>query len=351
MKVDYIVVGCGIAGINFCEELIANNKTFLVFDNKSQQASTVAGGLYNPVTLKRFTPVWNSKEQLEIALPVYSKIEKRLNKKIDFKIPVFRRFTSLEEQNDWFAASDKVGLSDYMSTTIHKNDNEYIDAKFGFGEVLHTGRIDTKLLISEYKNYLQTNQLLIEETFEYDAIERTEEFVVYKNYKAKHIVFAEGFGVINNPFFNYLPLVGSKGELLTIHSPNLKLEFVLKSSVFVIPLGNDLYRIGSTYNWKDKTNKTTPEAREELLNKFKTFTSCDFEVVNQVAGIRPTVQNRRPLAGTHNTFNNYHVLNGLGTRGVMIGPYVAKQLYDFIENKKPLDVVIDIKRFNKTIKT
>jgi len=58
--VDYIIVGCGLAGIAFCEQLNAANKTFIVFDNASQHSSTIAGGLYNPVVLKRFTPVWKS---------------------------------------------------------------------------------------------------------------------------------------------------------------------------------------------------------------------------------------------------------------------------------------------------
>ena len=42
-----------------------------------------------------------------------------------------------------------------------------------------------------------------------------------------------------------------------------------------------------------------------------------------------------------------YVLNGLGTRGVMIGPYVARQLFNFIENQEPLDKEIDFNRFNK----
>ena len=73
--------------------------------------------------------------------------------------------------------------------------------------------------------------------------------------------------------------------------------------------------------------------------------SCPFEVVDQVAGVRPTVKDRRPLVGQHETHKNIFVLNGLGTRGVMIGPYVAKQLYNFIENKMPLEKDIDITRF------
>ena len=68
-------------------------------------------------------------------------------------------------------------------------------------------------------------------------------------------------------------------------------------------------------------------------------------MVNQVAGIRPTVIDRRPLVGAHEIHSNMYVLNGLGTRGVIIGPYVAEQLYEFIENKLPLDNAINVKRF------
>ena len=81
--VDYIIIGCGLASIAFCEQLRANNKSFVVYDDNSQKSSIVAAGLYNPVILKRFSEVWKSKEQLEIALPVYAKIEKQLNIKID----------------------------------------------------------------------------------------------------------------------------------------------------------------------------------------------------------------------------------------------------------------------------
>lgn len=345
MKVDYIIVGCGLAGIAFCEQLLENNKTFVVLDNNSQQSSTVAGGLYNPVTLKRFTPVWQSKEQLALALPMYTKIEKRLNVKLDYKVPVRKRFTSLEEQNNWFARSDREGLSDYMSLNIYKNDNQYINSEFGFGEVLETGRIDTKLLISEYKKDLKSKLLLIEEAIDYNLIQFEEESLVYKNISARQIVFAEGYGIKQNPFFNTLPLEGSKGELVTIKAPNLNLDYVLKSSVFIIPLGNDIYRIGSTYERTDKTNIITEEAKEELLNKLKTLITCDFEVVDQVAGIRPTVKDRRPLVGKHPRHKNIAVLNGLGTRGVMIGPYVAKQLFNHIESNSNLDNEIDITRF------
>ncbi|WP_452225240.1 NAD(P)/FAD-dependent oxidoreductase [Lacinutrix chionoecetis] len=342
--IDYIIVGCGLAGIAFSEQLIAHNKSFIIFDNSSQQSSVVAGGLYNPVILKRFTTVWKSEEQLELAIPFFEKIEQRLNIKLDYKIPVYRRFSSLEEQNNWFVKSDETRLSNYMLPKIHKNINNNVNAAYGFGEVLQTGRIDTKLLIEQYKRYLKKSNQLIETGFDYKSL-NTKTGFVYNNFKSKNIVFAEGFGLKNNPYFNFLPLVGTKGELLTIYAPALKIEVVIKSSVFIIPLGNDYYRIGSTYNHEQQDNSITSQARDELVSRLKTIINCDFKVVNQVAGIRPTVTDRRPLVGSHSDIQNMYVLNGLGTRGVMIGPYAAKKLYNLIENNQDLDQEIDIARF------
>ncbi|MEL0653217.1 FAD-binding oxidoreductase [Algibacter sp. TI.3.09] len=345
MKVDYIIVGIGLAGISFCEQLKAHSKSFVVFDNASQQSSTVAGGLYNPVVLKRFTSVWKSEEQIDLALNVYENIEKRLNVKLDYKIPVYRKFASLEEQNDWFTASDKPRLTQYLSTKLIKNTNEAINAPFSFGEVLITGRVDVKTLIETYKTDLLKDGLLIESDFDYDVLESDDAIVNYKHIEAKHIVFAEGFGVTKNPFFNHLPMVPTKGELLTILAPNLNMEVVLKAGVFLIPLGDDLYTVGATYDWHDTTHDVTDKAKKELLDKLEKVINCDFTVVNQVAGIRPTVKDRRPLIGKHSDYENLYVLNGLGTRGVMIGPYVAKALYEFIELGTLLEPEIDIARF------
>ena len=344
-SVDYIIVGCGLAGIALCEKLRDKGYSFLVFDDSSQQSSRVAAGLYNPVILKRFSEVWQAKTQLDMSLPVYKKIEQDLNITIDYKLRLLRKFASVEEQNMWFNASDIPKLEPFLSTKLVKNDNNFISAPYGFGEVLQAGRLDTKTLISAYKDVLRANGFLREKRVLYKELIVKNEIVQYANIRANHIVFAEGFGVRNNPFFKYLPINGTKGEVLTIKAPKLKLNAVVKSSVFVIPLGNDLYTVGSTYNWTDKSNTPTTAAKNELLAKLKTLISCNFEVVAHNAGIRPTVKDRRPLVGRHPKHKNLYILNGLGTRGVMIAPYVAHKLFHYIEKNQPLDAEIDIKRF------
>ncbi|MFC4723514.1 NAD(P)/FAD-dependent oxidoreductase [Geojedonia litorea] len=345
-QVDYIIVGCGLAGIAFCEQLREHHKSFVVLENESQHSSTVAAGLYNPVVLKRFTEVWKAKQQLELALPRYAHLEELLGVKLDYKLPVYRKFASIEEQNEWFSASDKPSLEQFLSPKLIKNNNSNIIAPFGFGEVLFTGRIDTEALVKNYREYLKNSDRLIKERFEYAQLNISNDEIKYKNLQAKHIIFAEGFGLVKNPYFKNLPLRVAKGELLTIKAPKLKLEVILKSSVFISPLGDDLYSVGATYNWEDQTNAVTEQAKIELIEKLKRVINCEFEVVDQRAGIRPTVNDRRPLVGEHPKHKTMFILNGLGTRGVMLAPYLAKQLYKFIEENTSLENEINIARFS-----
>ena len=344
--IDYIIVGCGLAGIAFAEKALANNKTILVINNQSQNSSKIAGGLYNPVILKRFSSVWNAKEQLELLAIFYSELEVKLNVKLDYKIPILRKFHSVEEQNNWFLATDKPNLSKFLSSELIVKKYDYVSSPFGFGKVLNSGYVDTKLLLESYQKYLIHQNLYLEETFNYTDLVFETDFVCYKNLKAKNIVFAEGFGMRLNPLFNELPLDGTKGELLIIKAPNLDLDVILKTSLFIVPLGSQLYKVGATYNWDDKTKTTTEEGKNEILNDLKNFISCDFEIIEHRAGVRPTVKDRRPLVGTHFEHKNIHILNGLGTRGVMLAPAMARDLYNYIENNVPLDIMIDIKRIN-----
>ena len=343
--IDYLIIGSGLAGISFSEMALQNDKSILVLDNNSQNSSKIAGGLYNPVILKRFSEVWKAQEQLLLMKEFYPALEQKLNIKVDFKMPILRKFFSIEEQNNWFAASDKEALTPFLSTQLISKIYPGIDSSYGYGEVLQTGYVDTALLVKKYREFLVQNGMFREESFDYTALQVEDDGIQYKDIKARHIIFAEGFGLHANPYFNNLPLDGTKGELFIIKAPELDLDVIVNTSVFILPLGNDLFKVGATYNWKDKTALPSKEGKAELLIRIMEILNCKFEVVEHFAGVRPTVKDRRPLVGTHAVHNPIHILNGLGTRGVMLGPAMAKALFDSIENGIPLNKEIDIKRF------
>jgi glycine/D-amino acid oxidase-like deaminating enzyme len=345
-EVDYIIVGFGLAGMSFVNILEENNHSFLVFEDDSQTSSHVAGGVYNPVVLKRFTPVWQGHEQLQLAKPFYKKLEGKLKGTYNYTFDTHRVFKSVEEQNNWFAATDKPLLSHYMSTKLDKKSYDGVDTPFGSGVLKNTGRIDVKTLLSDYKKRLIADSKIIFESFDYSGLEFFDGGIKYKNITTKKVIFCEGYGLHKNPYFKHLPMNEAKGELITIYAPDLDVDFLVKAAVFVLPIGDNHYKVGATFNWKDKTSEPSEEGKVELVKKLETFITVPYKIVEQTAGIRPTVKDRRPLVGIHPEHPQLAVLNGLGTRGVMIAPKVSKELYNHIENNSELDTESNITRFN-----
>ena len=178
---DYIIVGFGFAGISIVHLLEKNNKSFVVFNDDPNPVTTTAAALFNPVILKRFTPIWKANEQMELLKVFYTEIQEKLNIPIIEKLTVLRKFTSLEEQNNWFSASDKPLLASFLSLNIEKEVNPYIETPFGLGEILQTGRIHTKELVFHYTKKLKEENIFFEEKFDYSALEIKEDYIKYKN--------------------------------------------------------------------------------------------------------------------------------------------------------------------------
>ncbi|MGK0385556.1 MAG: glycine oxidase [Patiriisocius sp.] len=351
-NVDYIVVGLGIGGLTFSKTLLEQDKSFVVIDSGIQGATKASGGVLNPTVLKRFTAAWNSAEFISKAFPFYKSLAKEVSHDVLYPTGIHRILASVEEQNNWMVASDKEALSGFLSSEILKNNNSAIVAPFGLGAVQQAQTIKPLSLLKLYQAFLKKKGLYIEEHFKHDLLLVTQEGVKYKDILARKIVFAEGAGVVYNPYFT-VPIspegkkvfVGNKGEYIIIKAPTLKSEAILKGPVMIIPLGDDLYKVGASYGRDDFSMHTTAIACEEISEKLRKMISCDFVVVDQVTGIRPTVKDRKPLVGSLQEDKIISFLNGLGARGLTMAPLLAEHLFNYLEHDRPLPKIIDIKRF------
>ena len=341
---DYIIVGLGIAGITLCEQLQNNGKSFVVIDNGAQGSTAKSGGVFNPTVLKRFTAAWNASAFYPVAVNFYKTLSEKLGKVFFVETPIFRIFKSVEEQNNWSVASDKKELRQFLSSEFLKNDNPAIETPFGYGKILGTAQIQTDILLSEYRNLLLNANSLLAEVFQYKDVFQKENGVVYKNISTKKIIFAEGAQAVENPFFPKHTLIGNKGEYLIIKAPELKLKTLLKGPVYVIPLGNEQYKVGATYSRDDYSINATNEAKEEILSKLKTIINCPFQLIGHTAGVRPTTKDHRPLLGSLKENPNLIFFNGLGSRGFLMAPLLSEILFNYLENDTSIPKEMDILR-------
>jgi glycine/D-amino acid oxidase-like deaminating enzyme len=342
-KTDYIVVGMGIAGLSVCEQLHRRGLKYVVIDSGERSATKIAGGVVNPVVLKRFTAVWNAEAFMDEAKVFYQDLSRRMDCDFLRDLPLFRLFASVEEQNNWSVAGESPLLKTLLSSDIIKNKNQYVRAALGLGPVLQSFRIDTELLLKEYNHFLKLEEHYIEEVFHHSDLTLFDTKIRYRNIEAKRIIFAEGSAVLHNPFFTTDWLVPKKGEYIIFKAPQLQLKSILKGPFFIIPLGNDLYQAGATFAHDDTSNRPTEKGRTQLEKAVAKMIHCDFEIMDQLAGMRPTIKDRRPILGS---LQHKQVLfyNGLGTRGLLMAPLLSKWLVSFAEDGTQLPAEVDIKR-------
>ncbi|MDX1904446.1 MAG: FAD-binding oxidoreductase [Thermonemataceae bacterium] len=337
-KFDYIVVGQGIAGTVLVETLRHHQKSVLCINDTTQKASSlVAGGFFNPLTGKNLVKTWLADEIFPKMLSFYEDLEHRLNAKFFHKKPIYRPFRSIQEQNDWLAKSQNSAFRAYIAP--HNNDIYYendIFNAFGGIETLQAGWVDLPILLEQYRNFLKAEESYQEETFDYNALQIEAKKLIYKNFEAEKIVFCEGSQGVENPFFPHLPFSLVKGETILIKIKEASFENIVNQGVTIAFIEKDIYRVASTYSWQPLDWENTKQAEEELSEKAKNLLKKDFEVIGQKAGIRPATKHRRPIVGLHPQHKNLAILNGLGSKGVSLAPYLAEELYQHIEYQKVL---------------
>ena len=343
--IDYIIVGLGLSGLSFCQKLSSHQKSFVVIDHGKQSATRVGSGLFNPIALKRTKTAWKGPQLMTMAIPFYKALEIDLGVQCVHHAPILKIMRQTADINDWHRASAIADCKSYINHDIAQNINPVIVAPLGFGVVKNTGWVDTALLVDRYSLYLESKKALIKTAFDSDALQLTENGVRYGKIEAKHIVFTQGIGLISNPMFSFIPLQKTKGELMVIECEDLQEKSIIHGGVFMIPLGNNRYRVGSTYNWKDQTEGTTTNARSSLQKKLNEIISAPYRVISQSAGFRPTTPDRRPVIGVHPEFSQLAICNGMGSRGVLQAPFCAGLLYDHIEKGTPILQEININRF------
>jgi glycine/D-amino acid oxidase-like deaminating enzyme len=339
-----LIVGAGLAGTSLAHQLLKAGQLVTILDKGENHATAIAAGMVNPMVFRRMNKSWRLDECMEDAIPFYKALEQQLNTTLYFPITIRRMFSSAQEREFWEKRQDLDEYKEYL-TPISEADNNYSKAtnEFGSGRLQQAFWIDASAYYEENRNYFRSIDCLLDE--EFDLTQFDEKTASYKGIEYDKVVFCCGYLNKYIPFFASAPVEQTKGQTLTIESPNLPEDESLNRKCFVLPLGSNTFRIGATYEWNDESLSITETSKQLLLEHLSVLSDFDLKVVDQSVGVRPTVLDRRPIMGQHPEHSKLFIFNGLGTKGYLMAPTLAKDMCAFILEEKELEREVSLKRF------
>ncbi|GMQ24921.1 FAD-dependent oxidoreductase [Algoriphagus sp. oki45] len=348
MEIDFLIIGQGLAGSAMAYRLLQAGQKVMVIDQpKNNQSSRIAAGLYNPVTGKKMVKSWMAEHLFPEIVPFYQEIEKVLQKEFLHEFPIYRPFLNVEEQNEWMGHSSDPMIELFLERI--PTSSQFPELRDSFGGVLlkQSGWLDIPVYLDGFADFL--GQKLIVDWFKEEDLVKTKLGWVYRDIQAKALIYCGGVAEKNSRFFGFLPFAPVKGEILEVLQ-DFDPGWIVNRGVFRVPLGDGLFRVGSTYTWHDLDQGPTENAKTELLEKLhKLVKPAVIEVKNHRSGIRPATKDRKPFLGKHPEEDGVYIFNGFGAKGVSLIPYFSRMMRDFLLQNQPILSEVDIKRYFKYI--
>ncbi len=341
-----LIIGAGISGIAIAKHFIDRGHSITLIDSGINRSSIIAAGMINPIVFRRMTKSWRVDEFLPYLESFYTQFEKECNESFFIPITIRRMFSTEQERSLWIERQSTENFQDYIFP-LTESDDKYDAAfnQFGSGRVKRSAYISTSIFLESTKKWISQYHTLITDTINYTNIDPAQS--TYNGNVYDHIIFCEGVEVRNNPWFQNMPINPTQGETLTITSDSIIDNESLNRKCFILPIGNNEFKVGSTYVWDTYNSDITVAGRAEIEKNITYLTDSPYTIIDQNAGIRPTTLDRRPLIGTHPSFSNLHIFNGLGAKGYMLAPLLAKEMVEHILDGKLLDKEISISRLIK----
>jgi glycine oxidase len=346
MKVDYLIVGNGLAGACLALHLHGQQKKLAVFDTPANnRSSALAAGLFNPVTGKLMKKSWQADVLFPYLHRFYSEAERTLKRTFFHPVGIYRPFLSVGEQNEWMALSSDPAFSRYVEVVLRSQSQLFVHDSFGGLMLREAGYLQVLSFLEGVRDLLRREHVYHEETIAYDALCFEKNTVTYRDLEATRIIFCEGLNALQNPWLSRLPIKPLKGEVLLIET-ELPVAPIINRGVYLVPQHtHGLFKVGATYDPRDTTETTTSSGREELTTQIESLMRAPFRVVGQEWGFRPTVSDRKPILGQHPQYEQIVVFNGLGTKGVSLAPYFSGLLARWLAQSETLPREISMNRF------
>ncbi len=300
MKIDFLIIGQGLAGSLLAWELIQRDCKVVIIDNAKENASQVAAGLINPITGMRFAKSTDVDTLLPAARSYYAKLADFFHQDFYHEKSMLRIFRSAEELKNCEKRLHQAEYQKYLGNTAEQgNLINNLATPFGFLEQKQTGYLATRPLLNCLTQFFMAHDCYRQLEFDYQAIQLSP-FLRWQDMTPQQIIFCEGYRANKNPWFSWLPLQPVKGEILTLQHTSILPDKILNFGNWLTPLNSQQIRLGASFDHDQLNTEITVQAKNALLKSLQEIAPLiQTTVISQQAGIRPCTQDRQPFIGKH----------------------------------------------------
>ncbi|MEO6833750.1 MAG: FAD-dependent oxidoreductase [Chitinophagaceae bacterium] len=350
MHLDYIIVGQGLCGTWLSYYLKqAGTKVLLLDASIEKSASSIASGIINPKSGMRLARQWMG-DTLE---PFARKAYKEIGTAIDFEVAkgiAIHQYFSTKEEADFFEQKADSEHEAFLSFRDRSPESKHFNFHFGIGKIAPALLVNVPELLGRWRSQLSKGNELLEETIDWKECVFSKEEVVYKDISAKAIIDCSGAASMNNSYFSRLPFSLNKGEAILAEIPGLPRDIVMKQGkISIVPWRENQFWIGSTFDLKFENDKPSESYFTQTEKALKAWLRVPFTLQEQVAAIRPATITRAPFSGMHPNENRLGILNGMGSKGCSLAPFLAQNLAAHLTRGEPILAAADISKYAKLL--
>lgn len=330
MRPDILILGQGLAGTLLAWELERAGIDFSLVDTgHAAAATTAAAGIINPITGRRLVQSWRVESLLPAARALYRDLEAALGVPLWRDLRVRRLFADERERTTWREKSARGELAPFAGAG---------DAE-GFW-VEPAARVDLGALLGAARGrWLAMGRLRTENV---DAVDPA---VAMAGHAC--VIDCTGRAAARAGAFGFVPWEFSHGEMLELAVEGLAPDVVLNRRHWIVPVAAGTAWVGATHMPGVHEVAPTSSARLTLEASARDLLGAahPFVVTGQRAGVRVNLPDKRPVAGRHLERPRLGLINGLGAKGALWAPMLARQWVEHLKLGAPFDPEVNVARF------
>ena len=335
------IVGQGLAGSTLALCLHNLGYHVRIYDNGYQTSSSrIAAGMWNPLSFVNLKRSWMADQLLQPLEQTYTRLEALLGASFFHPMPLLRVFPDAGAANLWEEKSLHPEVEPYIdSRTPTTSASQYVEQPFGSGFVKGAGWLNIPVYLDAARLFFQSHELFEEREIGSTAIRDWLE-------RGDYVIQCTGWKPVEDSLWNDVPIHTNKGQVLTLRLDEMAEEYMSNFGKFLIPMGNGLFRAGSTYEHGALDVFPSSQANEIISDVRNTVKSA-FTVVDHKAGFRPTTIDRQPVLGMHDHYPGLGIFNGFGSRGVMLVPFFTMHFIQHLTKGTPIMKEVQWTRFRE----